>query len=51
MTGSAKAHVELGEYSLVGVDYSAAEREYKRALELDPNSSVAHSNYAFFSAT
>jgi Tfp pilus assembly protein PilF len=28
-------------------DYSAAEREYKMALELDPNLSVAHSNYAF----
>jgi TolB-like protein len=44
----AEAHVELGEYSLGEKwDYSAAEREYKMALELDPNLSVAHSNYAF----
>lgn len=44
----AEAHAELGEYFLGEKwNYSAAEREYKRALELDPNLSVAHSNYAF----
>jgi tetratricopeptide (TPR) repeat protein len=29
-------------------DFGDAEREYKRALELNPNSSVAHSYYSFF---
>jgi TolB-like protein/tetratricopeptide (TPR) repeat protein len=44
----AEAHAEMGDYYLGLVwDYSAAEREYKRALELDPNSSIAHSYYSF----
>ena len=48
MTGSREAHSELGDYYFVREwDFNAAEREYKRALELDPNSSIAHSNYSF----
>ena len=44
----AEAHVELGDYYLGELwDFSGAEREYKRAVELDPNLSVAHGNYAF----
>jgi TolB-like protein/Tfp pilus assembly protein PilF len=44
----AEAHAEMGDYYLGEVwDYSAAEREYKRALELDPNSAIAHSYYSF----
>jgi TolB-like protein/DNA-binding winged helix-turn-helix (wHTH) protein/cytochrome c-type biogenesis protein CcmH/NrfG len=47
--GLAEGHAELGDYYFDREwDFSAAEREYKRALELDPNSSVAHSNYSFF---
>jgi TolB-like protein/Flp pilus assembly protein TadD len=44
----ADAHVELGNYDLGQLwEYRAAEREYKRAIELDPNLSVAHSDYGF----
>ena len=44
----ADAHVELGNYDLGQLwEYRAAEREYKRAIELDPNLSVAHSSYGF----
>ncbi len=44
-----EGHAELGDYYFNRAwDFSAAEREYKRALELDPNSSVAHSYYSFF---
>src|SRR5215469_3109977 len=44
----AEAHTDLGDYYLGEMwDYSAAEREYKRAIELNPNLSVAHSNYGF----
>lgn len=43
----AEAHAEMGDYYLGDVwDFSAAEREYKGAVELDPNSSIAHSNYS-----
>ena len=44
----AEAHAEMGDYYLgEGWGYSAAEQEYKRAVELDPNSSIAHSHYSF----
>jgi TolB-like protein len=44
----AEAHAEMGDYYLGDVwDYSIAEREYKRAVELDPNSAIAHSYYSF----
>lgn len=44
----AEAHAEMGDYYLGEMwDYSAAEREYKRAVELDPNSAIAHSDYSF----
>jgi TolB-like protein len=45
---SAEGHAELGgHYFWVAWNFSAAEREYERALDLDPNSSPAHSNYSF----
>jgi TolB-like protein/thioredoxin-like negative regulator of GroEL len=44
----AEAHAELGEYYLGELwDYSGAEQEYRRAIELDPNLSVAHMHYGF----
>jgi TolB-like protein len=44
----AEAHAEMGDYYLGLLwDFSAAEQEYKRAVELDPNSSIAHSHYSF----
>ena len=44
----AEAHADLGEYYLGELwDYSGAEREYRRAIELDPNLSVAHMHYGF----
>ena len=43
MTELSEGHAELGNYYVEKAwDFSAAEREYKRALELDPNSSDAH---------
>ena len=45
--GLAEAHYVMADYYLVHAwDFSNAEREYKRALELDPNSSAAHEGYA-----
>jgi TolB-like protein/DNA-binding winged helix-turn-helix (wHTH) protein len=47
--GLGEGHTELGDYYLVQAwDFGAAEREYKRAIELDPNSSVAHAGYAYY---
>ena len=44
-----EGHSELGDYYVgQGWDFSAAEREYRRAIELDPNSSVAHLGYAYY---
>lgn len=43
----AEAHVALCGYKMnYEYDFNGAERECKRAIELDPNSSSAHGNYA-----
>jgi TolB-like protein/DNA-binding winged helix-turn-helix (wHTH) protein len=44
----AKAHLALGNAVYVDWDWSGAEKEYERALELDPNSAEAHCSYAGF---
>jgi Tfp pilus assembly protein PilF len=45
--GLAEAHSILADYYFEKAwDFGSAEREYKRALELDPNSSVVHEGYA-----
>jgi tetratricopeptide (TPR) repeat protein len=45
--GLAEAHYVLADYYFERAwDFGSAEREYKRALELDPNSSAAHEGYA-----
>lgn len=47
--GLGEAHSELGDYYFVRAwDFNAAEREYRRALELDPTSAIAHEDYSFF---
>jgi TolB-like protein/DNA-binding winged helix-turn-helix (wHTH) protein/Tfp pilus assembly protein PilF len=47
--GLGEGHSELGDYYLVRAwDFSAAAQEYKRAIELDPNSSVAHAGYGYY---
>jgi TolB-like protein/lipoprotein NlpI len=47
--GLGEAHSELGDYYFVHAwDFNAAQREYQRALELDPNSPIAHEDYSFF---
>jgi TolB-like protein/DNA-binding winged helix-turn-helix (wHTH) protein len=43
----AEAHNVLADYYLEDLwDFGSAEREYKRALELDPNSSAVHHGYS-----
>ena len=45
----AKAHLALGNaFFYADWNWSGAEREYKRALDLDPNSAVTHCSYAGF---
>ena len=44
----ARAHLALGNALYVDWDWSGAEKEYGRALELDPNSAEAHCSYAGF---
>lgn len=44
----AEAHAALGSHRLITFDWAGAEKEIKRALELDPNSSLAHSRYASY---
>ncbi len=45
----AEAHTSLGEIKEVfDLDFQSAEREYKHALELDPNYAVGHQRYGFF---
>jgi TolB-like protein len=47
--GLGEGHTELGDYYLARAwDFSAAAQEYKRAIELDPNSSVAHAGYGYY---
>ena len=47
--GLSEGHTELGNYYVEKAwDFSAAAREYKRAIELDPNSSDAHLSYAYY---
>jgi TolB-like protein/Flp pilus assembly protein TadD len=43
----AEAHAELGYFMWIyGLDAAGSEREFKLALKLDPNSAVAHYDYA-----
>lgn len=44
----ADAHVFLGVHKFSNFDWSGAEIEIKRALELDPNSPLANSTYAYY---
>jgi TolB-like protein/tetratricopeptide (TPR) repeat protein len=45
--GLAEAHYVLADYYFEHAwDFGRAEREYKRALELDPNSSAVHEGYS-----
>ncbi len=45
--GLAEAHYVLADYYLEQAwDFRSAEREYKHALELDPNSSAVHEGYS-----
>ena len=44
-----EAHAALGGVKyLYGWDWAAAERELKRAIELNPNDEVAHTVYAYY---
>jgi len=43
----AEAHVLMANIKEIDLDWSGAEEEYKRALELDPNSVRAHQTYAW----
>jgi len=44
----AKAHLQLGDILFYEWNWAQGEREYKRALELNPNSADAHCSYAEF---
>jgi len=44
----AEAHSALGQVYQSDFDWPATEKEYKRALALNPNSAVAHRRYSFF---
>jgi TolB-like protein/DNA-binding winged helix-turn-helix (wHTH) protein len=47
--GLGEGHSELADYYLARAwDFSAAAREFERAIELDPNSSAAHRSYAYY---
>jgi TolB-like protein/tetratricopeptide (TPR) repeat protein len=43
----AEAHVALGGVSEMGWDWSTAEHEFRRAIQLDPNQSYAHLSYGY----
>jgi serine/threonine protein kinase len=43
----AEAHTALGHIRQTERDWAGAERAFRRAIELNPNSGFAHSNYAF----
>jgi tetratricopeptide (TPR) repeat protein len=47
----AAAHSAAGVVNFYAWDWSGAEREYTRALDLDPNNVDALENYAYFQAT
>jgi TolB-like protein/Tfp pilus assembly protein PilF len=49
--GLAEAHVALANVMRSGWDWAAAEHEYKRAIDLNPNLAAARSNYAFYLMT
>lgn len=44
----AEAHASLGAYKIINFDWAGAEKDIHRALEIDPNSSLAHSRYASY---
>jgi tetratricopeptide (TPR) repeat protein len=44
----AEAHAALAYASFFDWDWSSAEREFKRAIELNPNSALSHQRYAEF---
>jgi DNA-binding winged helix-turn-helix (wHTH) protein/TolB-like protein/Tfp pilus assembly protein PilF len=46
----AAAHLALGNAEAATWDWAGAEREYKQAIELDPNSAVAHDWYGQYLA-
>jgi serine/threonine protein kinase/tetratricopeptide (TPR) repeat protein len=46
-----EAHVALGYASFFDWDWPTAEREFKRAIELNPNSAVSHVRYAEYLGT
>ena len=47
--GLGEAHSGLADYYFTRAwNFTAAQREYKRALELDPNSPTVHEDYSFF---
>ncbi len=47
----AEAHVAMGHIKLwLDWDWPAAEREFKRGIELNPNSALAHNQYAMYLA-
>ena len=41
-----EAHLAAADVLAIQWDWAAAERECKRAIELDPNDAAAHSRYA-----
>jgi serine/threonine-protein kinase len=44
----AEAHVALGAHKFYSFDWAGAEKEIKRGLELDPNSSQANGTYSIY---
>jgi eukaryotic-like serine/threonine-protein kinase len=47
----AEAHAALGYATFFDWDWSGAEREFKRAIELNPNSALSHERYSEFLRT
>ena len=44
----AEGHAAMGNYYWMTLDYARAEPEYRRAIELNPNLSIAHQYYAWY---